>query len=120
KVEISRDGVGFGPVITVVNGSTGMSTQGFGIKDWETAYFRVRAVNEGGMSIPSEIVAFPKAAPGPVETLVVNARDRWDDALLPVLSVAENLGSTNAGGGSVAILRTTVENTYPEVRAVAN
>jgi hypothetical protein len=74
----SNNGFGFGNPIAVGN-ITSVVLGGIPVQ--ETLYFRVAAVNAGGHSPPSEVLAIRKPPNGPANILIVNGFDRLDRIL---------------------------------------
>jgi hypothetical protein len=71
----SNNGRGFGNPIVL--GNT-LSTTISGVQVGETRYFRVSATNNGGESMPSEVLAVRRPNQGVGEVLIVNGFDRVD------------------------------------------
>jgi hypothetical protein len=100
----STDGHGYGPIRRIDNPAARTATVP-GLKPGSLVYFQVSAVNNGGESIPSRPVAVRLPAHAPASVLLVDGVDRDNASLLPSITLAENLGSTKAGGGTAPILR---------------
>jgi len=82
RIEISTDGHGFGHGVYVAGGQTTSYTLTSRTPDSRVRYFRMAAVNAGGESKPSEVVAaLPRRSSNRI--LIVNGFDRCDRFLDP-------------------------------------
>lgn len=82
RVYASTDGLAFDGGTLVPGGGTTTHTL-TGLTAGQTYYFRIAAVNAGGESLDSEVVAVKPSA-SPERLLIVNGFDRVDSSLSPV------------------------------------
>ncbi len=100
----STDGNGYGPIQQIDNPTARTATVS-GLMPGSLVFFRISAVNDGGESVPSHPVAVRVPVRAPASVLLVDGVDHDDASLLPSITLADNLGSTKAGGGTAPILR---------------
>jgi len=90
----STHGYGFDDGTVVAGGAT-TSTVISGLTPEQLYFFRVAATNTGGRSVPTETLAVRLSANAtPGNGLLVNAFDREDEGLVPVISIT-NAGNTH-------------------------
>lgn len=110
-VYMSTNGYGYGAPAEFV-GENSLSARLYGLPNGKVFYFRVASKNAGGESLPSEAVAVRVDNYKKNPILIVNAFDRMDKDLNPKTTAAQNLGSTNAGGGTFGLVRPLRSNSY--------
>lgn len=102
RVYASKNGRGFDGGVFVPGGATTAHTI-TGLAAGETYYFRVVAVNGGGESPVSEVVAVKPSA-SPEKVLIVNGFDRLDRGLVPM--------EPFPGGGAADRVRPRLANSF--------
>lgn len=98
-VEVSQNGRGFAPALTIAGGAATSANVTSLVPVGEHRYFRVTATNAGGVSFPS-IVVGAKRGTGKAGALIVNGYDRYERRLNYRQTAAAYLGSSGAGGGT--------------------
>jgi MYXO-CTERM domain-containing protein len=103
RVYLSRTGYGFDEGLDV-DGESTVIPLGAG----ETRFVRVAALNEGGESLPTEVVGARVAPSGHTKVLVVGGFDRSDAALLPreelpFLGVVDRMVLDRVNDGTYAV-----------------
>lgn len=98
-VEVSQNGRGFAPALTIAGGATTSANVTSLVPAGQHRYLRVVATNAGGVSFPSIVVGARRSA-GKATALVVNGFDRYDRTLNYRQTAAAYLGSQLAGGGT--------------------
>lgn len=88
RVQVSRNGFGFDDGRTAAGTSLTITD----IPEGSLRFFRVIAVNAGGISIPTETLAARTATTAASSVLIVNGFDRNQRTLIPIQTI------TNAGG----------------------
>lgn len=87
RVYQSTNGYGFGAALATTNTTATLTNLTAGM----TYFFRVTALNAGGESLPSEVVAARRSASGRAYHLVVNGFDRFDRSLSPTRYFGANI-----------------------------
>ena len=85
----SGNGYGFGDPIVL---GDVLSTSITDLPDGETRYFRIAATNDGGESMPTEVLAVRKSDTYPEKVLIVNGFDRQRRQINPIQTFTQPAG----------------------------